>query len=149
LGFYVKEFSDWPTELIVPVFVSGKFTKDMMAPCKAVIDTGSNFSQIEEEWMLDELHLVARKVRGTIYRPQIKEVKLEEAQKDDMGVVDIFAAIGNPQTRIEGSAEATICKQIDKRPGIKIILGMDFLKTISITYITGRQGAILGLLQPL
>jgi hypothetical protein len=149
LGFYIKEFFKHPTELIVPVFVSGKFSKDMFAPCEAVIDPGSNFSLIEEKWMLDELHLVARTVRGTVYQPQVEEVKMVKAQKEDMEVVDIFAAIGNPSTRIEGSAEATVCKQIDKRPSIKIILGMDFLKTISITYIAGRQGAIFGLLQPL
>jgi len=150
LGYYIKEYPEYQSELIVPIFVSGRYNRDMMTTCKAVIDTGSNCSLIEKEWALDELHLAERMIRDSFYQPQKEKVRTEEAQKWDVKVVDLFASVGDPPTRIEGSIEAILVEEVDNRSrGIKIILGMDFLNNMNISYVVGRQGAIFAILQPL
>lgn len=150
MGYYVKEYLQYQTELLVPAFISGRFDRSLTSACKAVIDTGSNCCLIEEDWILDELHLAARIIHDSFYQPQRKKTKMGGTQKEYMQVVDLFVAIGNPPTRIEGLIEAVLVEEVDHRSrGIKAILGMDFLNTMNITYIAGRQGSIFGLLQGL
>ena len=139
-----------PRELLVPVFVSNpRFIYEAGSLTLAIIYTGANSSFIDKTFATRDLIVMPREVPGTIAQPALYQESPPLEHEDTILVADLDITVQYPAgvEMIRKRIELSLFDVVDLRSEVKLILGMDFLNSLDMTYFLRPKGAIFTMLE--
>jgi len=128
--------------IVIPVYVWHPANTHVVSSCLAVIDTGSQMSCIDPDLALRELRLPLLGEPMDIFQPSP-----DGGISTSVDGVRLNAAVGHGPHEIRRPTSAALITNLDRDPKVRLLLGMDFLCDLHMTYGAGPRGALFGIFE--